>query len=43
MTKGKNKGKFQKQNRSPSDNKGNSQSMKTLQTTATDENPDPNA
>lgn len=38
-----NKAKNKTQNKSASNNKGNSQSMKTLQTTATDKNPDPDA
>jgi len=41
MTKGNNKTKNQKQNKAPSNNKGNSQSMNTLQTTASHKNPDP--
>jgi hypothetical protein len=41
MTKNNNKAKNQQQNKTPSNNKGNSQSMKTLQTTASDKNPDP--
>jgi hypothetical protein len=41
MTKNKNKAKNQQANKAPSNNKGNSQSMKTLQTTASDANPDP--
>ena len=32
---------IKKQKKSPSDNKGNSQSMDTLQTTATNRNPNP--
>jgi hypothetical protein len=36
-----NKVKNQKQNKPASNNKGNSQGMNTLQTTATDKNPDP--
>lgn len=35
-----NKAKNQKQMKNPSSNKGNSQSMKTLKTVASDENPD---
>ncbi|WP_278246793.1 hypothetical protein [Clostridium akagii] len=31
----------EKQNKGPSNNKGNSQSMNTLQTTASHKNPDP--
>lgn len=33
--------KKQKQTKAPSDNKGNSQSMNTLQTTASHKNPNP--
>lgn len=36
-----NNAKSKKENKSPSSNKGNSQSMKTLQTTASHKNPDP--
>jgi hypothetical protein len=43
MPNNKNKAKNQKQNKPPSSNKGNSQGMDTLQTTATDKNPDPRA
>ncbi|MFA9398226.1 MAG: hypothetical protein ACERKV_08170 [Clostridiaceae bacterium] len=39
----KNKAKNKKQNKPASNNKGNSQGMDTLRTTATDKNPDPNA
>lgn len=39
----KNKTRNQKQNKPPSGNKGNSQGMNTLQTTATDKNPNPKA
>lgn len=41
MTKNKNKAKNQMENKAPSNNKGNSQSMNTLQTTASHKNPDP--
>jgi len=40
---GKNKDKNQKQNKAPSNNKGNSQSMNNLQTTASHKNPNPNS
>jgi hypothetical protein len=43
MTKGENKAKNQKQNKTPSNNKGNSMGMNTLQTTRTDKNPNPKA
>ncbi|WP_284703598.1 hypothetical protein [Clostridium swellfunianum] len=43
MTKGENKAKNQRQNKTPSNNKGNSMGMNTLQTTRTDKNPNPNA
>ena len=42
MTKGENKAKNTKANKPPSNNKGNSMGMKTLQTTRTDKNPNPN-
>lgn len=38
-----NKNIAKKQNKPPSNNKGNSQGMNTLQTTATDKNPNPKA
>ncbi len=41
MTKGENKAKNQKQNKTPSNNKGNSMGMKSAQTTRTDINPNP--
>jgi hypothetical protein len=41
MTNGKNKAINQKQNKTPSNNKGNSMGMKTAQTTRTDINPNP--
>lgn len=41
MPKDNNKAKNQKQNKAASSNKGNSQSMNTLQTTASHKNPDP--
>lgn len=40
MSKDKNKTKNQQQNKPASNNKGNSQSMNTLQTTASNKNPD---
>lgn len=41
MTKHENKAKNQQQNKSASNNKGNSQGMNTLQTVASHKNPDP--
>lgn len=41
MANNKNKAKNQKSNKPPSNNKGNSQGMDTLRTTATDANPNP--
>jgi hypothetical protein len=41
MSKGENKAKNQQQNKAPSNNKGNSQGMNTLQTVASHKNPDP--
>lgn len=40
MAKNNNQLKNKKQNKSPTNNKGNSQGMDTLQTTASQENPD---
>lgn len=40
MTKNENKAKNQQANKTPSNNKNNSMSMKTFQTTRTNENPD---
>jgi hypothetical protein len=41
MTKNENKVKNQQENKPASNNKGNSQGMKTLQTVASHKNPDP--
>lgn len=43
MSKGENQAKNAKANKTPSNNKGNSMSMKTAQTTRTDKNPNPKA
>ncbi|WP_274601593.1 hypothetical protein [Clostridium rhizosphaerae] len=41
MSKGENQAKNAKANKTPSNNKGNSMSMNTAQTTRTDKNPNP--